>query len=247
MSVVKHAIMAIFMRINKFLADAGISSRRGADKLIAEGKVFVNGKRVSMGVDVDAVRDKVTVDGKQVGRRQELVYLMLHKPKGCVCTVSDDLGRKTIMDLLPKGLGRLYPVGRLDYDTEGMLIITNDGELCDRLTHPRNEISKCYLTRLDGLITDQDMAKLKAGVEIEDGLVVKAVSVRPIEVSKAESKVEISINEGKNRQIRRMFEAIGKNVTFLKRIKIGDLKMTGLDRGKFRKLTLKEIEYLKNV
>ncbi len=234
------------MRLNKFIANAGIASRRGADDLIARGKVFVNGRRAGLGVDVDP-SDKITVDGVLVGRKQDAVYYVMNKPKGYVCTVSDDVGRRTIMDLVPKDIGRVYPVGRLDYDTEGMLIITNDGELCDRLTHPRNEVPKTYAVRFEGSISENEMTKLRLGVEIEEGVVVRAVSVRPVSIAKAESKIEITIMEGKNRQVRRMIEALGKTVTFLKRIKIGDLRLTSCDRGKCRKLTEREVEYLKNI
>ena len=235
------------MRVNKFLAEAGVGSRRFCDKLIQDGKVFVNGQRIKLGIDVDKVRDKVTVDGKQVFKKAENVYYMLNKPKGYVCTVSDDLGRRTVMDLLPEDKGRLYPVGRLDYETEGMLIITNDGDMCERLTHPRNEVPKTYAVRMDGMFTDDHMSKLKAGVEIEPNVVVRAITVRITSASKIESKIEITIMEGKNRQVRRMLECVDKEVTFLKRIKIGDLKMTALDRGKCRALREREIEYLKNI
>lgn len=235
------------MRINKFLAEAGVGSRRFCDKLIQDGKVFVNGRRIGLGTDVDEHQDKVAVDGKLVFKKETNLYYMLNKPKGYVCTVSDDLGRKTVMDLLPKDKGRLYPVGRLDYDTEGMLIFTNDGALCDRLTHPRNEISKTYSVKLESAIKEQELAKLKAGVEIEPNVIVKAISVHILSVKKEESKLEITIMEGKNRQIRKMFEAIDKEVAFLKRIKIGEMKMTGLDRGKCRPLSAKEIEYLKTM
>ena len=235
------------MRVNKFLAEAGVGSRRYCDKLVEDGKVFVNGQRIKVGTDVDKIRDKVTVDGKQVFKKAQNIYYMLNKPKGYVCTVSDDLGRRTVMDLLPTDQGRLYPVGRLDYETEGMLIVTNDGDMCERLTHPRNEVPKTYAVRIDGIFNETHISKLKAGVEIEPNVVVRAISLRVISSSKEESKIEVTIMEGKNRQVRRMLEVVDKEVTFLKRVKIGDLKMTGLDRGKCRVLREREIEYLKNI
>ncbi|MEG1519850.1 MAG: pseudouridine synthase, partial [Clostridia bacterium] len=201
------------------MAESGVGSRRFCDKLIQEGKVFVNGRRIGLGVDVDPITDKIAVDGKQVFKKENDLYYMLNKPKGYVCTVSDDLGRRTVMDLMPKDKGRLYPIGRLDYDTEGMLIFTNDGELCDRLTHPRNEISKTYSVRVDGLINETALAKLKGGVEIEPNVVVRAIAVHIVSANKEESKIEMTIMEGKNRQVRNMLAAVDKEVTFLKRIK----------------------------
>lgn len=235
------------MRINKYLAEAGISSRRNADKLIEEGSVTVNGKRATLGQEIDEFRDKVAVKGKEIDKLADLQYYALNKPKGCVCTVSDDKGRKTVMDFMPKDKGRLYPVGRLDYDTEGILIITNDGEMTDRLTHPRNEVPKTYLAKIEGTLSADALNRLRSCVEIEPNVMVKASSVRPVELTKESSKFEVTITEGKNRQVRRMFEAVGKEVKFLKRIRIGDLKITGLARGEYRKLTPKEIEYLKNI
>lgn len=235
------------MRINKFLAEAGICSRRNADKLIESGKVLVNGKRATLGQNIEEYSDHIVVDGKEVGKREQLQYYLFNKPKGCVCTVNDDKGRKTVMDFLPKDKGRLYPVGRLDYDTEGILIITNDGELTERLTHPRNEVPKTYLAKIEGTLSLDALNRLRSGVEIMPNILVKASSVKPIEMTREYSKYEITIQEGKNRQVRKMFEGVGKEVQFLKRIRIGDLRLSGLARGEYRKLTPKEIDYLKNL
>lgn len=235
------------MRINKYLAECGVCSRRSADELIKNGKVFVNGKRATLGEEVKEGKDVVEVDGKIIQNKQALQYYMLNKPKGCVSTVSDDKGRKTVMDFLPKDKGRLYPVGRLDYDTEGLLIITNDGELTERLTHPRNEVQKTYLVKVEGSLSADSLNRLRTGVEIEPKVLVKAKSLKPTELTKTSSKFEITIAEGKNREVRRMFEAVGHEVVFLKRIKVGELRLGGLDRGKYRKLTEREIDYLKNV
>ena len=234
------------MRINKFLLVQGISSRRGSDQIIAEGRVTINGKPAKAGDDV-AADDVVMVDGKILSHKVKYEYYLLNKPKGYVCTVSDDKGRKTVMDLLPAGAGRVFPVGRLDYDTEGMLILTNDGDLAYRLTAPRNEIPKTYLVRIEGTITDQQLNRLRAGVEIERGVVTKKCKITVTETSKTYTKLRVVLTEGKNREIRKMFEVVGKNVDFLKRLKIGELTLTGLDRGAVRRLTPEEVYYLQNL
>ena len=234
------------MRINKFLAEQGVASRRGSDQIIAEGRVTINGKPAKAGDDV-AADDVVMVDGKILSHKVKYEYYLLNKPKGYVCTVSDDKGRKTVMDLLPAGAGRVFPVGRLDYDTEGMLILTNDGDLAYRLTAPRNEIPKTYLVRIEGTITDQQLNRLRAGVEIERGVVTKKCKITVTETSKTYTKLRVVLTEGKNREIRKMFEVVGKNVDFLKRLKIGELTLTGLDRGAVRRLTPEEVYYLQNL
>ena len=234
------------MRINKFLAEQGISSRRGSDQIIAEGRVTINGKPAKAGDDV-AADDVVMVDGKILSHKVKYEYYLLNKPKGYVCTVSDDKGRKTVMDLLPAGAGRVFPVGRLDYDTEGMLILTNDGDLAYRLTAPKNEIPKTYLVRIEGTITDQQLNRLRAGVEIERGVVTKKCKITVTGTSKTYTKLRVVLTEGKNREIRKMFEVVGKNVDFLKRLKIGELTLTGLDRGAVRRLTPEEVYYLQNL
>ena len=234
------------MRINKFLVAQGISSRRGSDQIIAEGRVTINGKPAKAGDDV-AADDVVMVDGKILSHKVKYEYYLLNKPKGYVCTVSDDKGRKTVMDLLPAGAGRVFPVGRLDYDTEGMLILTNDGDLAYRLTAPKNEIPKTYLVRIEGTITDQQLNRLRAGVEIERGVVTKKCKITVTETSKTYTKLRVVLTEGKNREIRKMFEVVGKNVDFLKRLKIGELTLTGLDRGAVRRLTPEEVYYLQNL
>lgn len=233
------------MRINKYLAESGVASRRGADELIKNGVVKINGKIASLGdeVDFDAL---VTVEGKPVSEVKNYDYYIMNKPKGYICSVKDDKGRKTVMDLLPPSKRRLFPVGRLDYDSEGLLILTNDGELTFRLTHPKNEIPKTYLVKTEKQVTDSDLAKLRAGVYI-DGVKTQKCNIKLIETSKNGSKLHITITEGKNRQVRKMFETVGKEVVFLKRIKIGDLTISGLDRGEVRALTKNEIFYLQNL
>ncbi|MBQ9481107.1 MAG: rRNA pseudouridine synthase [Clostridia bacterium] len=231
------------MRINKFLAECGVASRRQCDKLIEEGAVKVNGKPCALGAEVDD-GDTVTVNGKRVTYGNKREYYIMNKPKGYVCTVSDDKGRKTVMELLPKHAGRVFPVGRLDYATEGLLLFTNDGDLAFRLTHPKNEIPKTYTAKIEGTVTDKELDKLRFGVEI-DGRMTHKCNARITESDKDHTKVTVTITEGRNRQVRKMFEAIGKEVAFLKRIKIGDLTLRGLDRGECRPLTPSEVEYLK--
>jgi pseudouridine synthase len=234
------------MRINKFLAYSGVASRRGADQLINDGVVKINGKICSLGDEVDISSDSVTVNGKLVNVVRKYEYYIMNKPKGYVCTVKDDKGRKTVMDLLPSNDKRLFPVGRLDYDTEGLLILTNDGDLTFKLTHPKNEVPKTYLVKTEKPISNEDLIKLRSGVFI-DGVKTKKCNVKLLETTKEGSRLYVTITEGRNRQIRKMFEAVNNNVDFLKRIKVGELTLTGLNRGEVRKLSPKEIDYLLNL
>ena len=234
------------MRINKYLAEKGIASRRHADALIAEGRVKINGEIATLGATVED-GDEVFLDGNLISREEvKQEYYIMNKPKGVICTVSDDRGRKTVMDFLPGQNSRLFPVGRLDYETEGLLILTNDGDLAYRLTHPMHEVPKTYMARIEGTMTEKDLNRIRSGIEL-DGVMTKKCKAHIVETNKAYTKVHITITEGRNRQVRRMFEAIGRNVEFLKRVSIGKLKLTGLDRGKVRALTQEEIDYLKGI
>ena len=234
------------MRINKFLAENGIASRRHADEMVSAGRIKINGQTALLGADVQD-GDEVLLDDKPIARAEKkLEYYIMNKPKGILCTVSDDRGRKTVMNLLPAGAGRVFPVGRLDYATEGLLLLTNDGELAYRLTSPKNEIPKTYLVRVEGTMSEKDLNRIRSGIEL-DGVLTKKCKAHIVETNKAYTKIHITITEGKNRQVRRMFEAVGRNVDFLKRIKIGDLTLRGLDRGEVRSLNDEEISYLKNL
>ena len=234
------------MRINKFLADKGIASRRHADEIIAAGRVTINGVVATLGANVEE-GDEVALDGIVLETTEKkMEYYLMNKPKGVVCTVSDDRGRKTVIDLLPEGVGRVFPVGRLDYETEGLLILTNDGDLAYRLTHPMTEIPKTYMAKVEGTLTEKDLNPIRSGIEL-DGVMTKKCKAHIVETNKAYTKVHITITEGKNRQVRRMFEAIGRNVELLRRVSIGQLKLTGLDRGKTRPLTEQEIFYLQTL
>ena len=234
------------MRINKYLASCGVASRRKVEEYILSGKVSVNGNVVTnLATDIGQ-DDIVLFDGKPVQIENTFEYYMLNKPKGVVSTASDDRGRKTVVDLINTS-ARIYPVGRLDYDSEGLLLLTNDGELTNKLTHPKHLISKTYLVSIDDSITDEQISKLENGVVI-DGYKLHKSQIKVIERTANLTKMEIVIFEGRNREIRKMFESINKKVVFLKRIKIADLKLDNkLKRGEYRKLLHSEIEYLKNI
>lgn len=232
------------MRINKYLAACGVASRRECDKLIASGAVKINGKVCSLGEDVGE-SDEVTVNGN-VAVLKKNEYYILNKPKGYLCTVKDDKGRKTVLDLLPKDVGRIYPVGRLDYDSEGLIILTTDGELAQHLTHPSNEVPKTYLVKIEGTIDEAGLNPIRSGIDI-GGYVTKKCKAHIVETNKNYTKIHVTVTEGKNREIRKMFEAIGREVILLKRIKIGDLAMHGLNRGEYRKLSAQEVGYLQTL
>lgn len=232
------------VRLNKYLADCGVGSRRECDRLIEQGVVKVNGKVATLGATVSD-NDHVTVNDKRVSEKQKSYYILLHKPKGYVTTVKDDLGRKTVMDLVNVKV-RLYPVGRLDYDTEGLLILTNDGDLANRLTHPRHEVNKTYICRISGVLTEKERAQLENGVLV-DGVKTAHARVRILKQDQHHTRCEVVIHEGRNRQVKKMFEAVGKEVEFLKRVAVGDLRLGGLKRGDYRYLNDNEVEYLKNL
>ena len=234
------------MRINKFMAECGVASRRACDEMILEGRVKVNGKKIDTpGLEINEFNDAVTLDGRRITLVSKKYYIMLHKPKGYVTTVKDDKGRKTVMELI-KIRSRLYPVGRLDYDTEGLFLLTNDGQLAYALTHPSHEVPKTYIAKIKGKISDTEVRQLRKGVEIDGKMTLPAV-VKIIETDDEFSRVEVTIKEGRNHQIKKMFEVVGKEVVFLKRTAIGPLKLGGLGRGEYKNLTSKEIEILKAI
>lgn len=233
------------MRLNKYLADCGVASRRACDKLIAEGAVRVNGKVAGLGTEINEANDSVMVNGRRVTLSKKNYYIMLHKPKGCVTTVSDELGRKTVMDLI-NVKARIYPIGRLDYDTEGLLLLTSDGDLANLLTRPSSNVSKTYIARVSGQVSDAEVNKLRSGVII-DGKKTLPAQVSVLEKDDHHTRLQISITEGRNRQIKKMCEAVGHEVEFLKRVAIGELRLGGLTRSKWRYLTDKEVAYLKSL
>lgn len=230
------------MRINKYLASTGLSSRRKAEEFVKQGRVTINGKVVTdLAFDVSK-KDKVCLDGQEI-TVSEYKYIMMHKPKGYITTTQDDKGRRTVMDLVPAEYKGVKPVGRLDYDTEGLLLLTTDGDLANRLTNPNCEIEKTYLVKIEGNISESQLAVMRAGVVI-DGIRLKKCKVRVVDKQEKFTKLEVKITEGKNRQIRKMFDAVGVNVVFLKRVAIEELKLGGLTRGTCRELRPFEIEYL---
>ena len=237
------------MRINKFLAECGIASRRNCETLVLEGRVKVNNRKiVKLATEVDPEVDLVSVDDKPVKPIGKHLYIMLNKPKGYVCTTSDERGRKTVMDFLDgKYPGkRIFPIGRLDYDTEGLLLLTTDGDLANRLMHPRNEISKTYVAKIEGEISEAELNKLRNGVEL-DGVKTKKCKVKLLGFDENISRIEVVITEGRNRQVRRMFESINRDVIFLKRTAVGEIKLGGLFRGNYRELKERESDYLKRL
>lgn len=234
------------MRINKYLADCGVASRRKCDELIAQGKVKVNGKVVrELGLDIKHT-DIVLFENRAVRPSVKRVYYKLHKPKGYVTTASDEKGRKTVVELMRKVQERIYPIGRLDYDTEGLLILTNDGDITNILTHPKNNVKKTYIASVEGDITPADIKQITKGVDI-GGYITQPCSAQILDKDEKFTRVEIIIAEGKNHQVKKMFEAVGKTVAFLKRISIGEIKLGGLSRGEYKALTTKEIAYLKSL
>ncbi len=234
------------MRINKFLAECGLSSRRKCETFVLEKRVKVNGKTITeLSTEVGA-NDIVTVDDIRVAPIKKHVYIMMNKPKGYICSASDEHDRKTVLDLIKDHNERIFPVGRLDYDTEGLLILTTDGDLANRISHPRNEISKTYIAKVEGAVDEALIDKLRGGVVI-DGTKTKKCRIKLLEFKNGMSRYEVIISEGRNRQVRKMFESINKEVVFLKRVAIGDLRLRGLRRGEYRDLYPEEVNYLKMV
>lgn len=234
-------------RLQKVLAHRGVASRRQCEEIILAGRVKVNGQVVTeMGFKVEPTYDCIEVDGKKIGQEEEKIYILLNKPVGFVTTVKDPQKRKTVIDLIKSVKERVYPVGRLDYDTEGLLLMTNDGELAYALTHPKHEISKTYLVKVKGLPSREALQQLRHGVKLEDGMTAPA-KVNFVSDLGGNALVKISIHEGRNRQVRRMFSYIGHPVLQLQRIQIGFLTMNGLKVGEFRFLDQDEIDKLKKL
>ncbi len=231
------------MRLNKFIALSGITSRRKADILIQEGRVKVNGKLITkLGTVVDPESDKVTVDGRLITLPTKDVYIALNKPKGYVTTMDDELGRKSIATLFPNFPVRIFPVGRLDMDTEGLLLLTNDGRFSYIVTHPRFEIEKEYKVWAEGVVGEEDIKRLKKGVFVE-GRVVRPKSIEILKVDRKATILRVVITEGRKREIRRMFHYIGHDVKRLIRLRIGSVKLGDLKSGRYRDLTPSEVEW----
>lgn len=233
------------MRLQKYLALCGVASRRHAEQMIADGLVQVNGLTVTeMGVQVEE-NDVVCVRGERVIPEAEKRYILYHKPMGEVTTVSDEKGRDTVMDHFRDFPVRIYPIGRLDYDSEGLLLLTNDGDLAARLTHPSHEVDKTYLARVTTHLTAEELHALRSGVVLEDGFRTSPAKVRVIREDAFASQVLVTIHEGHNRQVRRMMEAVGHKVLLLRRVRFGPIDLKGVEKGTWRDLTAEEIAALK--
>jgi 23S rRNA pseudouridine2605 synthase len=234
------------MRLNKFLAASGVAARRKADQLIVEGRVRVNGEVVATpGVQVDPRKDRVEVDGQAVKGPEPHAYIIVNKPLGHITSVRDPQGRPTVIELVPRAKPRLFPVGRLDADSDGLLFLMNDGRLAFRLTHPRYEVPKTYRARLNRPVKDAELAPLRAGIVLEDGPTAPA-GVRLL-AGRDPVRVEITIREGRNRQVRRMFEAIGFRVEALRRVRFGPVGLGLLKPGEWREMTQTEIISLRRL
>jgi len=252
------------VRLQKYLADCGVASRRASEKLISSGAIFVNDKKViELGTKIDTKSDVVKVNGEIISPEARKVYIMLNKPKGYVSTVKEQFDRPAVLELLKDVKERVVPVGRLDFDTSGLLLLTNDGDLVYKLTHPKHNIDKVYIAKVMGKMLNSEVKRLEEGIvinpdisgDIETPYKSSEISsyktapakVRIIKADDQTSLVQISIREGKNRQVRKMFEAVDHRVLALKRVAVGELKLENLDKGQFRYLTDKEVDYLKNL
>jgi 23S rRNA pseudouridine2605 synthase len=232
-------------RLQKILSEMGIASRRKAEELIIEGRVTVNGTPARIGMKADPDRDHIKLDGKLLtGKKEPKVYLMFYKPRNVVTSLDDPEERPTVRDYMTKMRYRVYPVGRLDFDSEGLLLITNDGDFAHAVLHPSKEVPKTYEVKIDGALKDEDIEKLRRGVSIEGGRTAPA-RVRKLRKLKSNSWIEITIHEGKKRQIRRMLQRVGYSVLRLKRTRIGPINLGSLKAGEMRELKLEELEAIR--
>lgn len=242
--------MGDIVRLQKYIAMCGVASRRAAEKMISEGRVSVNGEKVTeQGVKVEIGADKVAVDGEILKNKQKDYYIMLNKPVGYVTTVKDQFDRPTVMELVNKDLDnvRIFPVGRLDYETEGLLLLTNDGDFTYKVTHPKFHAEKTYLAAVKGGMSVHDMNCLREGVKLDDGFKTSPAQCEITDVKNGYTFVKLTIHEGKNRQVRRMFAALGKEIAALQRLSIGTVELGNLPLGRWRHLTSHEVNYLKNL
>jgi 23S rRNA pseudouridine2605 synthase len=237
------------MRINKYIASCGIASRRKAEELITENRVKVNGKIINeLSFQINENEDKVEVDGKIIGLEEELVYIMLNKPEGYVTTVKDQFDRKSVIDLVKDIDARVYPIGRLDYETSGLLLLTNDGDLTYKLTHPKHEVDKTYIATVKGIPTQGEIANFEKGLYIEDYKTSPAkIKIVKQNTEKNYAVCEIKIHEGRNRQVRKMCKAINHPVMNLRRKAMGKIVLRDVEIGKYRHLTSEEVNYLKKL
>lgn len=231
------------MRLQKYLADCGVASRRKSEELIEQGKVKVNGRIAQIGDKVNPKKDDITVSGKRVVKSRQYTYIILHKPRGFITTMSDEMGRKCVAELVKDVKARVYPVGRLDRDSEGMLLMTNDGEFANAMTHPTKHVPKTYRVTVRPSITDEQITALTTGIMLE-GRMTAPAEVRVLTREEGRVVIEIILYEGRNRQIRKMCESLGLEVARLKRTAIGSIKLGMLPQGKWRELTEDEVHKL---
>lgn len=237
----------VLTRLHKILADAGVASRRKGEELILAGRVSVNNKVVrELGITADPAHDRIRVDGRPLPHPAPKVYYLLYKPRGVITSLHDPEGRTTIKDLMPRIKAKIFPVGRLDYDAEGLLLLTNDGEMAMRMAHPRYRVPRTYLVKVKGVLTDEEMARIEKGVMLDDGM-SPAIKVTPERRLQKNSVVKVTLHEGRNRVIKRTFEAIRHPVLRLKRIGFAALALEGLRPGGYRPLTAEEIERLRGL
>ena len=234
-------------RLQKLISSCGLASRRTAEEWITAGRVTVNGEKAHLGDRADLDRDKILVDGKPLNPGGSRTYLMLNKPRGYVTTLSDEKGRKTVADLVSGCGARVWPVGRLDLDSEGLLLLTDDGELTNRLLHPSGEVEKEYLVKVSNRVSDEDIRRLRAGVQLDDGRMTSPADVHLVRYEAFSTVLLVSIHEGRNRQVRRMFAAVGHEVVSLKRVGFATIKLHDLPRGQWRRLTDVEVKKLKEL
>jgi 23S rRNA pseudouridine2605 synthase len=231
-------------RVQKILSRCGIASRRKAEEMILHGEVTVNGRPAVLGTKADVEKDHIKVRGKLIRVAGQKVYLMFHKPAQCITSLYDPESRATIKDFLKGVKSRVFPVGRLDYHSEGLVLLTNDGELANSVLHPKNRVPKTYSVKVDGILEDSDISRLERGVKLEEGMTAPA-KIRKVRKAEKNSWIEITIHEGKKRQIRRMLERVGYSVIKLRRIRVNGLVLGTLPPGKYRHLTKGEIERLR--
>ncbi len=237
----------MIIRLNKFLSNAGVASRREADKLIVEGRIAVNNEVIqTLGAKIDDEKDIVTIDGKRIKSKDQFQYLIMNKPTGYLVTLKDPLQRPTVLDLIPNLKSRVFPVGRLDFDSEGLLLLTNDGELANRLMHPRYGIKKVYLVNVKNVPERSRLQILEKGIRI-DGKKTAPAKVTLLKPGSKSALIRIELTEGRKREVRRMFEAIGHPVRDLKRIQFAELNLKNLKRGHWRYLTSNEVSNLKKL
>lgn len=234
------------IRLQKIISEAGIASRRKAEELIIDGKVSVNNKTVTeLGVKADPQKDVIKVNGKKIDVNTQKIYIALNKPFGIISSRKDEKNRETVIDLIDTD-EYIYPIGRLDYDSSGLILLTNDGEITNNLIHPKFEVEKVYVVYIDGYIPDKALDKFERGIKLDDGYTAPA-KVRVLDEDDRITILEATIHEGKNRQVRRMFDALGYKVTKLKRIRIGNIKLENLKPGEYRNLTNEEIRWIKSL